>query len=100
MREKFAQKYPNLVTCSKPTSLSARNRRTQALAWKKLYLPESVLVQDGFIFLGYDSLEDLCERAGGFNRARDANEFEAKLILILDAVGKRKILRSVIHILP
>ena len=79
----FKKKYPNLVVCEKPYNLHTQNRKTQALAWRKLYMPESRLVQDSFGFLGYETIVELCEKAGGFNSTRKPDAKESDLLDIL-----------------
>ena len=44
-----------------------KNRRTQALSWLKVQCNRYILVQDSFAYLGYPTLEDECERYGGFS---------------------------------
>ena len=81
--ETFRKKYPDLVICEKPHSIVAQNRKTQALAWRKWHMPDSRLVQDNFCFLGYNTIVELCEKAGGFNSARKADYKESELIALL-----------------
>ena len=84
----FIDKHPELLVCERPTNIHMRNRKTQALAWRKLHLKGSRLVQDGFAVLGYSSLVNLCEIAGGFNITRNANTKELELLNILHNATK------------
>ncbi|MDR2713009.1 MAG: hypothetical protein LBB91_07850 [Clostridiales bacterium] len=82
--DEFMSRHPHLVVCERPTNTDTRNKKTQALAWKGLYLPDSRLVQDGFLLLGYKTIVNLCMEAGGFNKARLANVEEQQLFKILE----------------
>ena len=89
IRDKFIQKYPHLVACERPTNTEMRNKKTQALSWKKLHSPMSKLVQDSFVKLGYKTIVQLCEEAGGFNQSRVASTTqERQLLLLLKQVAK------------
>ena len=79
----FKKKYPNLAICEKPRNAKMRNQKTQALEWRKAHMPECLLVQDSFEFLGYETIVSLCEKAGGFNFTRKADDFEFELLGIL-----------------
>jgi hypothetical protein len=79
----FRNKYLNLTVCEKPHGVAEQNKKTQALAWRKLYLPDSRLVQDSFKFLGYETIVELCRKAGGFNSTRKAGIKEAELLDLL-----------------
>jgi len=84
----FFKRHSHLVVCEHPVNLYMRNQKTQALTWKRLYLPNARLVQDGFSLLGYKSIVYLCEKAGGFNVLREPNINERHLIKILEDAGK------------
>ena len=81
--QEFIKDHPNLVVCERPTNIHSRNQKTQALAWMKHSLPEGRLVQDSFQMLGYETIVDLCEKAGGYNITRAANHQEQQLLEIL-----------------
>jgi len=84
----FVRDHPNLVVCEQPRNKRAHSRKTQALTWKKLHLPESRLVQDSFAMFGYKTIEYLCEKAGGFNITRPADQRECQLLSILKNAAK------------
>ena len=69
----FVKRYPHLVVCERPVNLHMRNQKTQALAWKRLNLPNVRLVQDSFSLFGYKNIVELCEDNGGFNILRKPN---------------------------
>jgi len=81
--------HPDLAVCERPATILMRNQKKQALAWKKLYLPNVRLVQDSFYFLGYNSIIDLCEKAGGFNITRKPDIKEQKLLMILENSARK-----------
>jgi hypothetical protein len=79
----FVSRNPNLVVCERPSDTHMQNQRIQALTWRKLHMPKSRLVQDGFTMFGYDTIVSLCEKAGGYNVTRQANLDESALLNIL-----------------
>jgi hypothetical protein len=84
----FTEKHSNLVVCERPLNLYMRNRKTQALAWMKQCISNSRLVQDSFLLMGYSSVVDLCEKAGGFNITRTPVYQETVLFSILAQAAK------------
>ena len=94
---KFKKKYPNLVVCEKPHNIHMQNKKTQALAWRKLHMPESRLVQDSFGFLGYETIVDICEKAGGFNSTREPDAMESDLLDILQKSASKVLAGFILH---
>ena len=90
-RMDFVNRHPNLVVCKRPINMQMRNEKTQALAWKNLYLPDAHLVQDNFSLLGYNNIVDLCEKAGGFNVLRKPDADEQQLLKILESATRETI---------
>jgi len=84
----FTKNHPNLVVCERPLNQHARNQKTQALGWMKKHLPDARLVQDSFMLLGYSTVIDLCEKAGGFNLTRIPAPYESALLDILEKAAK------------
>jgi hypothetical protein len=84
----FVKCYPNLVVCEQPINQRMRNEKTQALVWKKNYFPNARLVQDSFSLFGYESIVNLCEKAGGFNILRKPNIHEQNLLKIIEDAAK------------
>ena len=87
--EDFKKRYPHLVICEKPHNITMQNQRTQALEWRKHYLPESRLVQDSFGFLRYETIVELCRKAGGFNSTRKADYDESELLDLLKNAAEK-----------
>ena len=83
IQNEFVARHPNLAVCEQPTNTRMKDLKTQALTWRKLHLPNSRLVQDSFSMLGYNTIVELCERAGGYNVTRYADPDESKLLAIL-----------------
>jgi len=88
VKNDFINRYPDLIVCERPDSRYARNQRTQALAWKNIYLPNACLVQDSFYMLNYHSIVSLCDKAGGFNVLRKPDNHEQNLLKILENAAK------------
>lgn len=68
----WTEAHPYLLTASKiqRREIVAADRRRQALAWLQTQDLPYRLVQDSFQSLGYPSLEDACQHAGGFTAHR------------------------------
>jgi hypothetical protein len=86
--DQFRRNYPDLLVCEKPRNITMRNQKTQALSWKRLYKPKTRLVQDSFSLLGYETIVEACEKAGGYNSTRKPTAQEAALIDILEKTAK------------
>jgi len=84
----FVKSHPKLAVCEQATSIYTRNRKHQALSWKKLYMPDVRLVQDSFCIMGYDTIVDLCEKAGGFNATRLPSLREMEMLKVLDSAAQ------------
>lgn len=84
MSKCFCEKYPNLLALPDIITIRDRNRRGQARAWLSGQNKEYLLVQAGFKKLGYKTLEDMCEEAGGFVANDSANEQERKGFEVLE----------------
>jgi len=84
MSKCFCEKYPNLLALPAIFTIRDRNRRGQARAWLSGQSKKYLLVQSGFKKLGYKTLEDMCDEAGGFVINDSANEQEEKGFEILE----------------
>jgi hypothetical protein len=84
----FRQNYPLLAYCEKPLNIKMRNQKTQSLVWRKNNSPQLILVQDSFFLLGYKSIVEFCEEAGGFNITRKPLVDENCLLDILQDTAK------------
>jgi len=60
------------------------NLRRQALNWLSLSGSKFRLVQEGFSALGYPTLEDVCEKNGGFSIVREPLAEEVPFIKLLE----------------
>lgn len=81
--KQFRSQNPNLAVCKRPTNRAMEGQRTQALLWQKATRPDLNLAQESFSLLGYPSIIDLCEQAGGFNAIREPDSHEAEALNIL-----------------
>ena len=88
--QKWFGKYPLLLVAKKVDrrNVVASNRRRQALSWMRGSGVSYRLVQDGFAYLGYPSLEDSCEQHGGFSQEREPTSAEEELIDVLEELVK------------
>jgi len=80
----FCDKYPDLLVLPVIFTIRDRNRRGQARAWLSGQNKKYLLVQSGFKKLGYKTLEDMCDEAGGFVVNDSANEQEQKGFELLE----------------
>jgi hypothetical protein len=62
----FVKKHSNLLYLPRIRSIGDKNRRGQARSWLSQQSTKYVLVKTTFSKLGYPSLEELCEKNGGF----------------------------------
>lgn len=86
---KWRKEYPHLLVTPRidRTDIPRINRRREARAWLRSRGGKYRLVQKAFTHLGYPTLEEVCDRDGGFSEIRDANARETPFIEILaDAV--------------
>lgn len=72
---RWRERFPRLLVASRVNrrDLPRYNRRRQALAWARRVPGRYRLVQDGFLALGYETLESVCEAQDGFSILRDPN---------------------------
>lgn len=84
--QSFLQQYPDLLVAQsvKRCDTVSYNRRRQALVWLRNSKQKHSLVQDGFLKLGYTTLEKECERNNGFNLVRQPTQHESRLISLLE----------------
>ncbi|MCP4151530.1 MAG: hypothetical protein GY757_27555 [bacterium] len=68
---KWKKKFPHFLVARKvkKSNIPAYNRRRQALSWLHGQDKKYRLVQDGFLEMGYPSLEEACEKDDGFSIA-------------------------------
>jgi hypothetical protein len=66
IKKAFVQKHDNLLYLPLVYSISDKNKRGQARSWLSQQSTKYVLVKKTFSKLGYPSLEEVCEKAGGF----------------------------------
>lgn len=87
----FKQQFPHLLVARaiNRCNLAQYNRRRQALAWLRASNNKYRLVQDGFLKMGYATLEEKCEKNDGFNLVRQPTEKEKQLIAILERTVER-----------
>lgn len=84
----FREKYPNLLSLTPIYSIRDKNRRGQARSWLSGQNQKYLLVKGEFQKLGYKTLEELCEKQGGFVVNDQADYRENKGFAILESVIK------------
>lgn len=84
VRHCFVQKYPDLLYLAPIHSVEERNKRGQARAWLSQQDGKYIVVQHGFIKLGYESLENVCQKNGGFVRDDLASGVENESFVLLE----------------
>lgn len=86
----FVNKYPNLLYQERIHTVAAKNRRGQARSWLSQQREKYVLVKETFRCLGYPSLEEMCEKQGGFvEKEEQLTEVEEYCYDILESVCKK-----------
>ncbi len=88
MTKSFCEKYPDLLSLPAIFTIRDRNRRGQARAWLSRQNKKYLLVQSNFRKLGYKTLEEMCDEAGGFVVNDNASEQEKKGFEILENLIK------------
>jgi hypothetical protein len=85
--EKFRKAHPSLLPAAQvdKKDIVATNRRKQALAWKSRSLVNYRLVQISFVKLGYPTLEEECEKSGGFSLVKEPDATQRKYISVIEA---------------
>jgi hypothetical protein len=88
---RFRKEHPHLLVAARPRAgdIAARNRRTQALAWLRGLPVRHQLVQEGFLRLGYPTVETACEAADGFTVVREPMDAERVAVELLRGVTTR-----------
>jgi hypothetical protein len=88
---RFRKEHPHLLIAARLRAgdIAARNRRTQALAWLRGLPVRHRLVQEGFLRLGYPTVEAVCEAAGGFTVVREPTDGERVAIELLRDITTR-----------
>lgn len=84
--DRFRVSYPHLLVAERVARKDVRryNRRRQARSWMSERPERFRLVQDGFLRLGYPSLEALCETHDGFNVVREPTPAEREPLSLLE----------------
>ena len=88
VRNNFINKYDNILCRKKVYSIGEKNRRWQARAWLDQQEKKYILAKDTFTALGYPTIEEECERHGGFVSDDDANGFQKQCFKVLEDVCK------------
>ena len=87
-RNTFTDKYSNLVCLERIYSIADKNRRWQARAWINQQEKKYVLVKGTFEMLGYPTIEEECEKNGGFVVDDNADELQNRYFMVLEDVCK------------
>ena len=84
----FINKYKNILCLRKVESISEKNRRWQARAWLTQQEKKYILAKDTFKVLGYPTIEEECDRHGGFVVDDEADELQKLCFMVLEDTCK------------
>ena len=84
----FIRKYDNILCLNKVDRIDEKNRRWQARAWLDQQGKKYILAKDTFRILGYPTIEEECDRCGGFVADDDADELQKRCFVVLEDVCK------------
>jgi hypothetical protein len=87
--QKFRSEFPNLLVARlvKRSTPEKYNLRRQARDWLKSCGQPYRLVQEAFSQLGYPSLEEACDIAGGFSVIREPDESELEWVGLIEKMA-------------
>ena len=88
VKDKFVNKYQNLICLKKIESIADQNRRWQARAWLDLQEKQYLPVKSTFMLMGYPTIEEECEKHGGFVVDDNADNFQERCFKVLEDVCK------------
>ena len=88
VRSAFIKKYDNILCLRKVNRISEKNRRWQARAWLAQQEKRYILAKDTFEVLGYPTIEEECDRHGGFVADDNADEIQKRCFMVLEEVCK------------
>ncbi len=80
----FKSRYGNLLCLKRIYTIGEKNKRSQAKSWLSKQENKYILVKDTFLELGYHTLEEECERAGGFVSDDSVNQVEKNSFDVLE----------------
>ena len=86
--QNFRKKYPHLLSLPPVKTVQEKNQRSLAYTWVRQQTTSYLLVQVSFELLGYPSLEEECEKYGGFILDDNPNELENKCVDIIETLIK------------
>lgn len=89
VRESFVKKYNNLLCLKKVYSIDEKNRRWQARAWLDRQGKKYILAKNTFTVLGYPTLEEECEKYGGFVVDENVDDLQKRCFMVLEDVCKK-----------
>lgn len=85
----FVQKHNNLLCLPRLHSVYEKNQRGQARAWLSQQRKKYLLVKGTFARLGYPTIEQECERNGGFISDEEVNSLQKQAFDVLEKLCKR-----------
>lgn len=86
VKNAFVAKYANILCLKRLCSMGERNRRWQARSWLEQQDKKYILVKDTFGLLGYPTLEEECEKNGGFVVDDNPDALQEKCFAVLEDV--------------
>ena len=89
VKDIFVSKYNNILCQKKIYSIGEKNRRWQAHTWLDQQDNKYILAKSTFIILGYPTIEEECEKYGGFVTDDNADDFQKRCFKVLEDVCKK-----------
>lgn len=88
VRDIFYAKYDNILCLERVYSIGDKNRRWQARTWLEQQEKRYILTKGTFRMLGYPSLEEECNKCGGFVLDDNADKMQEQCFMVLEDVCK------------
>lgn len=86
VRNAFVKKYNAILCLKKIVSIGEKNRRWQARAWLDQQEKKYILAKETFKMMGYPTIEEECDRRGGFVVDDDADDVQIRCFTVLEDV--------------
>lgn len=88
VKNTFVSRHESLLCLKRIYSIGEKNTRWQAKAWLKQQEKRYILVKGTFALLGFPSLEEECEKNGGFIVDDNADVIQERCFIVLEDVCK------------
>jgi hypothetical protein len=89
VKKSFVEKYNNILCLKRVYSIGEKNRRWQARSWLNLQEKKYILAKNTFTVLGYPTIEEECEKYGGFVLDDNVDDLQKRCFMVLENVCKK-----------